>query len=217
MPNIKTRRVDAFISFLDCFFSKTISNVVLRHYNFQHDGISRGVTTYNLSLKHYKKLLHTESFTQQKQYFVQAEKKDYYFDCLTVYPFTVCSFILPDDIFAQEEKKVVSFCQNILNSHDGYCGIISDVEKISEINTSLSYSEQQHLKYFSPAVSHINIKNEICVFFFSSVEQYDYFFFNHCTLPHFNDSYISQAFYKKNSFGQNFIQICKRSADIFLD
>lgn len=179
---------------------------MLKPYHFQRDGISLGNTIYNLTLKHYKKLLQTTTFVQQEQYFLQAEKKDFYFDCLSVRPFMIYSFIFPEDYFSKHETRIISFCKNILDYYDGYYGFVIDIETLQN-STILTYSEQQHLKLFSPAVSHTNIMNEIQTAFFSTVERYDYLFFNHCILPHFNDTYINPIFYKKLSFGQNFIQI----------
>lgn len=208
LPTANVQQSAELISFLDSFFPKAMPFVALKSYHFQHDGISYGNTTYTLSLKHYKKLLQTESFIQQEQYFIQAKKKSFYFDCLAVRPFMVYSFILPDDIFLRNKIQIISFCQDTLLQQEGYCGFIADI-KTEEKNTDLSYNEQQYLKYFLPVVSHSEIMHEILSFYFSAKKQYEYFFFNNCLLPHFNDSYINPAFYKKQIFGQNFTQIRK--------
>ena len=208
LPTTNMQQNTKLISFLDIFFPKSMSSITLKSYHFKHDGFSHGTTTYHLSLKHYKKLLQTASFVQQEQYFMQAEKKDYYFDCLVVRPFMIFSFILPDDIFLQNKLQIISFCQDTLLQQEGYCAFVADI-KTEEKNTVLSYKEQQYLKYFLPIVSHSEIIHEILSFYFSAKKQYEYFLFNNCLLPHFNDSYMNPTFYEKQFFGQNFTQIRK--------
>ena len=202
LPTANVQQSTEIISFLNTFFPKTMSPVALKSYHFQHDGFSCGNPIYNLSLKHYKKLLQTASFIQQEQYFMQAEKNNFYFDCLAVRPFMICSFIIPDDIFSRNEIQITSFCKDILLQREGYCGFITDI-KAEEKNIVLAYDEQQYLKYFSPIISRSDVMHEILSFFFSAIKQYDYFFFNNCLLPHFDDVYMKPIFNNKQTLGHN--------------
>ena len=156
LPTMKAESLSLLLSLLNITFPPKKAQTSFKQLDYK---ISNDII-YHPTFRKWKYLLQ-DSALFKEEYFFQAQNKDYYFDCLTIKPFTVVSFLLPKNRFLKYQSQIDELYQQIFFLTNGYlifCCSLSQwlTNYYHDSFKFISYADRQCYKYLA---SHIERKH----------------------------------------------------------
>lgn len=167
LPLLKEESLLEFLSLLNITFPPKTAQTSFKQLNYK---INNDII-YHPTLKKWKYLLQNPSFFK-KEFFFQAQNKNYYFDYLTIKPFTVASFLLPRNRFFKYQQPIEELYQQIFFKNNGYlifcCPLPQWLTNYYQNPFKfISYADQQCYKYLANHIEKSHFYHEMTNLFFT--------------------------------------------------
>lgn len=171
---------------LNLLLPKKMNKTILKQYQFSAEGIDIESTIFFTPFSKWKRLLPTTELTP---YFYIAQDAGFYFDYLTIAPFTVFTLIIPQELFERKQVKIVKLIQNVFVQQNGYLGFLCSLQEFCSKIAACSvgeYAELQHQKYLAFSLDKKNIYKELANLFCGQ-NMCKFTWWNSCDLPQYGE------------------------------
>lgn len=165
LPILKEESLSIFLSLLNTTFPPKKAQTSFKQLDYK---ISNDII-YHPTFRKWKYLLHNLIYSK-KEYFFQAQNKDYYFDCLTINPFSVISFLLPSNRFFKYQYQIEELYQKMFFLNNGYVIFCCPFTQWStnyyhDSFKFISYADRQRYKYLVSQIKRKDFYHEMTELF----------------------------------------------------